>query len=427
MSIVTRTNGKSLHSGFWEALTKNSDSVALSQLWLCCIDSIRLWDIGYKMTSLLNNYEIDSWNKEHQEAINSELLGKPNWEYLDGDKEILKSSGDAYLWVQGISFLPEGIDISRVGPNRTGATKGLISEGRSEHQAVNITFLESNVSFVDGFLRPWAVLNSYKSLKDSSLRCDIEFISLMKWDISKPLKIRKTMLLKNAVPVSIDQEEYNYTGDKIISRQVQFAFDRYENRVYGLTAKDNVTGRDIEDIIDLRYRVEEKKDEEEEKKKGLLERSRDILNKAAEAVNKVQGIADKVTSTAAQTLRAFGMDKIADKVSQANIKFQNKITSPVANVIGTGQGMANSVDRMGSLINDFAGGGRVDVSGGSAEQVVSKAAADAKKTASVVSTGGIDKSPTYDEVMSMKSISPMSEGYAELQEMHELLDTLDGR
>ena len=225
---ITVTGSKyiSLHGSFWNALTKNSDSLALSQLWLCGIDKDILTSIINVVNANINNYEQGSWG--NTKKIGNVILNDANWDSADP----AATAGSIYLLTQGVSFAGDGIGASRVGSQQTGAHKGLISEGRTELTTTTITFLETNVSFVDGILRPWSVLVGYRSLKDQSLRCDIELFALEKWEPGSPLKVRKTMVLKNAVPVNVDTEEYNYSGDKLIVRQVQFAFDRYEMRVY---------------------------------------------------------------------------------------------------------------------------------------------------------------------------------------------------
>ena len=225
---ITVTGSKyiSLHGSFWNALTKNSDSLALSQLWLCGIDKDILTSIINVVNTNINNYEQGSWG--NTKKIGDVILNDANWDSADP----AATAGSIYLLTRGVSFAGDGIGASRVGSQQTGAHKGLISEGRTELTTTTITFLETNVSFVDGILRPWSVLVGYRSLKDQSLRCDIELFALEKWEPGSPLKVRKTMVLKNAVPVNVDAEEHNYSGDKLIDRQVQFAFDRYEMRVY---------------------------------------------------------------------------------------------------------------------------------------------------------------------------------------------------
>ena len=219
----------SVHRLFWDALTSNSDSLALSQLWVCGIDLDKMKIISNRISTDLNLYEPGMWNTGigGQGAVNDAVLNPKKWTGMSDQAE-----KHIYLFASGISFIADGLNSSRVGSEHVGAMKGLISDSRLELNAGNITFLESNISFVDGLIRPWMALVGHRSLKDQTLRCDIILYCLEKWSLHEPLHVRKSMRFKNAVPINVDAVEHNYTGDKIIERSVQFAFDRYEMNVY---------------------------------------------------------------------------------------------------------------------------------------------------------------------------------------------------
>jgi hypothetical protein len=385
----------SLHDAFWTALTNNSDSLALSQLWVCGINSISLAYITGVIANEIGSYETDSWGVGYD--VSSVIMNPKNW-----DKVTHERAGDVYLWTRGVSFIGDGINISRIGSQQTGAIKGMISDGRNDLSTANITFLESNVSFVDGILRPWSVLVGYKSLKNENLRCDIELFALEKWNLKDPLKVRKSLVLRNAVPVNIDTEEYNYTGDKLIERQVQFAFDRYELRIYPATTDEVITGPAIEKLINeqlgkRRYLISEKTPSNIDagnknyqvsetiptlttlgtkkynisasgnKNKSLLGAIGDALGVVAGGIAKAQGIVNDATSAVAQGLGAFGLNDAANDVSRFNQKIQREVTRPIAEVVGTGQGMVNGVSRVGSTISKITGNSKVNASDVTAE------------------------------------------------------------
>ena len=229
----------SIHAQFWNALTKNSDSLALSQLWVFGMAKNSLAALAGRIATQLGDYETNTWNSGDnnisQSTVNAAVLQNANWTASS------TGSTNLYLFANGISFIPDGINTSRVGSSQVGAMKGLIGEGRLDLNAANITFLESNISFVDGLVRPWMALVGHRSLKDQMLRCDIELMCLEKWELNAPLRVRKTMKFKNAVPINVDAVELNYTGDKLIERSVQFAFDRYEMKVYPAVTNEGIT------------------------------------------------------------------------------------------------------------------------------------------------------------------------------------------
>jgi hypothetical protein len=393
----------SIHESFWNTLTKNNDSLALSQLWLCGINKQTLGSIGDYISEKLPKYEKGNFGTGRGKVgaeINSVVLNDANWSRIGTSIGV----NDIYMFTRGISFIGDSLSTSRVGSTQTGAMKGLISEGRGDLTTTNITFLESNISFVDGFLRPWLMLAGHRSLKDQKLRCDIELFALEKWELFEPLRVRKSLILRNAVPVSIDTEEYNYTGDKLIERQVQFAFDRYEIYIHpniipymqdDLTfvidklaeinkyeyekplskfelhpypdKLEDVDGERIKKEIYRKKLIDEKKypDAKDKRTGSLTDRSPlDSIGRALSSgqgvLNAVRGKASDITTTVAQGLQAFGQDKAANKLIQKNQNFNNKILSPIVNVVGTGQKQVAGIDNIGRAVGYITNESRVD-------------------------------------------------------------------
>ena len=201
-----------LQQKFWSVLTSTSNTYALSQLWLVGIPRANLVEIISTSKTQLNEYE-PGWNF-------------PDWEKTIEDRLFLGNTH--YLLAQSVQFPGDSISVERSGVSQSGNIKGLIGTERGDLPIVTITFLETNQSFVDLVLRPWAIAVGHLSLKKFSLRIpEIQLTCYQKDGAGNPLKIRKIINLINAVPTNIDTEEYNYTGDKIIERQVQFAYTKY--------------------------------------------------------------------------------------------------------------------------------------------------------------------------------------------------------
>jgi hypothetical protein len=296
----------------------------------------------------MNKYEVDTWNTSAQgiQGVANQSLSPAAWAQVTPHSK----AGDVYLFVQGISFIPDGLNVSRLGQAGVGATKGLVSDGRLDLNASNITFLETNVSFIDGFVRPWSVAVAHRSPKDPKLRCDLELFALQKWSLNEPLEVRKSMVFKNAFPMNIDAEEYNYTGDKIINRQVQFAFDRYETHVHSNINDESITKEAVLSLVDEVNSLGSPAVQNNGSAPSLLQTINNALGAAASLTNRVQGVVNDVTSSASQVLHAVGLEDQADDVSQFNIDFRQQITRPVANVLSTGQGAVQSVQRAGTTI-----------------------------------------------------------------------------
>lgn len=327
----------SIHKHFFNALMgANSDSLALSQLWVCTINSRALNRIGEEIYNYKDRYEDHTWNTpDGQAAVNASVLAPKNFSFLTPEL----GDGSIYLLAQGVSFIADGLDVSRVGVEQSGSTKGLIVNRRLDLNATTVTFLESNVSFVDGFVRPWSALVGHRSLKCASLRCDIAFHCLEKWSLYEPLKIRKTMLFKNAVPIAIDQEELNYSADKVILRQVQFAFDRYEMCVHPALNNTTPTAQEMEKLI-----KDQLGNTATTSHKSILNKAQDALATVNNTVNKVSAAATNVTTAVARGLAAVGLQKEADKVTKINQKAQEKVIKPIGTVIGTGSSVIRGTE-----------------------------------------------------------------------------------
>jgi len=347
MPIIVRGSEISIHKEFYTALTRHSDSLALSQLWVCAFNMQQLRGVGGHLEEVLNRYEVDTWNTKAEgiKGVADQSLNPAAWSKVTPHSK----AGDVYLFVQGISFIPDGLNVSRLGPSGVGATKGIVSDGRLDLNASNITFLETNISFIDGFIRPWSVAVAHRSPKDPRLRCDIELFALQKWSLYEPLEVRKSMVFKNAFPINIDAEEYNYTGDKIINRQVQFAFDRYETHVYSKVNSESITR---ETVLTLSGQ------KEKSGIPGLLQSLDNALGTAARVTNRVQGAVEGVTSSVAQGLHAVGLDKEANSVSRFNNDFREDVLGPVVDVLSTGQGAVNAAENIGAALGNVTGTSR---------------------------------------------------------------------
>jgi len=200
---------------FFHSLMATSNSLALSQLWLVGISIDDMTQIDTECRENLNLYE----------------GATRKWDIFDDSKLTYKSSwfigNTFYMLAQSVTFPGDSLNISRVGVNQSGALKGVIGENRNDLPNVTVTFLETNQSVADLFFRPWVITLGFKSLKYQKLRKPIKLLCYQKDGVSAPLKLRKTINLEACAPITIDSEEYNYTADKVIQRQIEFIYNRY--------------------------------------------------------------------------------------------------------------------------------------------------------------------------------------------------------
>jgi len=131
------------------------------------------------------------------------------------------------LFTNSITIPGDGMDTSKIGADGYGGIKGNISNGRKSMENLTLSFLDTNMSFVDYNIRPWAIYASHKSLKDASVKQTITIIQLAKSGPKLPLVPRAIWTFHGACPVSISSQQWTYGADNVVNRQVEFAYNYY--------------------------------------------------------------------------------------------------------------------------------------------------------------------------------------------------------
>ena len=199
----------SVYEWFLKSLLVTRNSVPIQSLWSVYIEPPPAYG---KIFSRIGDFE-SGWK-------------------VDAGKDLLGSSNQRFglIFAQGVKIPGEGMNYGRTGPENTGILRGLIGEGRKDLEALSISFLETNTSFTDFVLRPWAVMVSHQSLKADKLKTTITVKQYAKSGPGSAFTDNPRKIIKffEAAPVSINTEEYDYGQDKLVRRQAEFAYTRYE-------------------------------------------------------------------------------------------------------------------------------------------------------------------------------------------------------
>lgn len=115
-------------------------------------------------------------------------------------------------------------------------TPGTVLSGRQPPGNLQLSFIETNDSFVDHFLRPWQITASRLGLlarpANESIKADIKVIEFSVTNGGPPTRYqsspRKTTIYRNAVPITVSSRELNYAPDNgPQTNDVTFAFNYY--------------------------------------------------------------------------------------------------------------------------------------------------------------------------------------------------------
>jgi len=167
----------------------------------------------------------------------AELEPGKGWNIVAGLNCLIKT--EAYknkgcLFCQAVSVPGEQTIVNPEGIQKGHFIRTATGDGRSDYTTgLKMTFLDTNVSFVDNVLRPWVVTTARLGLIARTGRDQYrQNISIYKLGVLKPAQppfVLQKYLFKGACPVEVSTEEYNYTASTSpINREATFTFHSYE-------------------------------------------------------------------------------------------------------------------------------------------------------------------------------------------------------
>lgn len=188
------------------------------------------WLIGFEnLNSLLDvidkAYEYEPQSKFWNTRSSAEIIIKP---------EFLEQRG--CFFAQAIQLPGEKIQTNTEGNIVSNALlRARVGAGRTDFDALKITFLETNVSFADAFLRGWSLATANFGLiarkPDDPLqyRTTLHCYRLGTYSVDEEPAILQRMRFEGVCCVSVSDEEYNYAplNGTATMREAEFVFNSY--------------------------------------------------------------------------------------------------------------------------------------------------------------------------------------------------------
>lgn len=132
------------------------------------------------------------------------------------------------------SFAPAFVGIE----NMSGFLKGTVGGDRLDMggRHLSIDFLETNVDFIDGLMRPWIIAASYRGLintgKKNSIKSSIIIQEHTRQRNSDDLKpIRKVHTFEGCVPTDVSEKTLKYDSEEILIRSVNWIYTSYKYEI----------------------------------------------------------------------------------------------------------------------------------------------------------------------------------------------------
>lgn len=137
------------------------------------------------------------------------------------------------IFAQAVRIPGESTTIEYVGiteGSRRGFINAPIVNGRGDFQPLEIGFLETNQSFVDGVLRPWNIILNHEGLiarpPEKSIKANIHLYQLAKFGTHESI-IRNQMTFYDCVPINIMSDDLSYSSTETSIKKVEFVYSNY--------------------------------------------------------------------------------------------------------------------------------------------------------------------------------------------------------
>jgi hypothetical protein len=136
------------------------------------------------------------------------------------------------MFAQAVQMPGENNQVNPEGIQQNGFIRTFSGGGRDTFQNLQISFLETNVSFVDNVIRPWVIATSHLGLMARSgsdnYRCNISVYKLGTMSLQEPPIVLNRYTFFGACPISVSSEEYNYTQvTSPVNREATFIYHYY--------------------------------------------------------------------------------------------------------------------------------------------------------------------------------------------------------
>ena len=141
------------------------------------------------------------------------------------------------LLAHAVSVPGDSFAATNEGTQYGGLLRPTINSGGRNSENLTISFIDTNVSFVENVMRPWVIVTAHLGMiaypetgegSELQYRTNVTFYQIGVTSPNLPPYVRHKITYYGVCPLNVGSEEYNYgatTAPQI--RQVQFAYNYY--------------------------------------------------------------------------------------------------------------------------------------------------------------------------------------------------------
>lgn len=214
---------------FLEILSKWEHSLPLQTQWIANIAPIAGLDRARLLRNIGSDVIIDKSTFQVDPDIQNLIFNNRTQPNKDGL---------GLFCIQKVGIPGESFSSSEAGvEGMSGFIKGNAGGDRLSGNArtLNLEFLETNLDFIDGIIRPWIITASYRGLlarpPEFSIKSNIQIVQYTRSNGVKPRPQRKIHNFYNCVPLSIEPLTLNYVSEDVLIRTINWTFTNYEYKL----------------------------------------------------------------------------------------------------------------------------------------------------------------------------------------------------
>jgi hypothetical protein len=213
-------------SHFFDLLGEWDYSLPLTTQWTLAIKP----EAGNGLFNIIQNYT--------QTDVNSFFIPPSIQQKLLGEKAQPSYEGIGLYYAQSVKMSKESFTPTYAGiDGMAGYLKGVVGGDRMDmsNRHLSIDFLETNVDFLDGLIRPWIITASYKGLinlgRSKSIKSDIFIVEYTRSKGAELKPIKKIHIYTGCVPIDVQERTLKYDSEEVIIRNVNWIFESYTYRM----------------------------------------------------------------------------------------------------------------------------------------------------------------------------------------------------
>jgi hypothetical protein len=136
------------------------------------------------------------------------------------------------MFAQAVNLPGESNQVNPEGFQQNGFIRTFTGAGRDPFANLQISFLDTNLSFVDNVIRPWVIATAHLGLiareGEDNYRCNLSVYKLGVISTDKTPFVLQKYTFFGLCPVSVTGEEYNYTQTQSpVNREASFIYHYY--------------------------------------------------------------------------------------------------------------------------------------------------------------------------------------------------------